>query len=299
MADEVKPVEPVVADTPAVGVADNAPGAPGGAAATPAVETVVVPAVETPAAEAPKTVADTPSLIEEAKAPGSEEPPKVEEVKPAEPAKVEEAPKVDAEGKPIVEAKPEDKPVEPEKPVLQPVEYKYELPEHLALTDETKTFLNGVLDAFRQDPTNTQPLIDFHVKALEAFADMTRQQQHVAFNDTRMGWQKEITGDEELGGSGFETTKAKVARMRDLLVTSANPAKEPERYAKEMKEFQQFVRITGAGDHRAFWRILNNAGTRLDEPALPSVEIKPAPNGRMPGERRMSRLYDKPLNRDS
>lgn len=280
---------------PASSVATEAPA--------PAVAESAAPPAEAPktaaAPETPKTVAETPSLLEEVKAPGSEEPPKTEEPKveakteePKTEAKPEEKPaEAPKEGEKPAEAKTEEAPVE--KPPLAPVEYKYELPETVKLPDELKTEFHGVLDGLRADPSNVQPLIDFHIKAMTGFEKAVSQRQHDVFNTTRTQWQDQIKSDEEMGGSGFETTKSTVARMRDKLVSSAKPGSE--RYQKEMQEAQQFFRVTGGGDHPVLWRILHNAARWLDEPTPPPAEIKPAPQGRAPGDRR-SLLYNNPTS---
>jgi len=267
-------------------------------------------AAEAPAAEKAATVAETASLLESATL---EEPKPEGDKKPAEAAPAEvkaeekaaDAPKegdqpktADGDKKPVEAAKegdqpkPEEKPAEP--PKLEPVEYKFELPEGFNLADDLKTQFTGVLDGFRQDPSNVQPLVDFHVAEVNRIVEKIGDDQHRVFNDTRREWQKQIKGDEEFGGAGFETSSKAVARMRDLLVSSHKPG-TPE-YDRQAKEANEFFRITGAGDHPVLWRILHNAARYLDEAPLPPANIGPAPGGRAPNGSKRSMLYDNPTS---
>lgn len=236
--------------------------------------------------------------MEEAAAPGeTEKPAETEAPKPAEePAKPADPAKPAETAKPAEEAaKPVEPaaPAEPAKPVA--LEYKYELPGVLAMTDAQKGELHGALDAYRADQANAQPLIDYHVARLTDFANRVQREQQDSFLNTRAEWAKSITGDEEMGGSGFETTKKAVARMRDFLV-SAEPKDSPK-YAEHLREFNQMLRITGAGDHPAMWRMLHTAARFFDQPQANEqpVDIRPPPNGRAPGSRRAA-IYDHPTS---
>jgi hypothetical protein len=284
---------PVAAVPPASIPAESAAPAPAVVAAAPAPVVVETPPAAPPVApapvvaEEPKTVVETPSLLETVDAPGEVKP----EEKPAEvkPAEVKPA-EVKADDKPT-----EAPPAEPPKPAELPkVEYKYEIPENLlTLPDERRTQLHETLDNFRADPSNVQPLIDFHLQAIKDYAAQVGQHQHKQFNDTRAAWQKEIQADPELGGNGYETTKQAVARMRDLLVSSAKPG--TKRYAADLKAASEFFRVTGSGDHPVMWRMLHNVARFLDEPPVPSAEIGvPKDNGRGPNVSRRDLIYNHP-----
>lgn len=293
MADVDQP--DVVVNVPA---AEPAPAPATEVVVAPAAEVVAeaAPAAEAPAADAPKTVAETPSLLEglegekPAEAPAEGEKP-ADAPKPAE-EKPAEAPKPDA---PKPEDKPAEKPAEAPAEAAAPValEYKYEIPEGMSLNDEQRGELHTALDAYRADPANVQPLMDYHVTRVNEVVEQVSRQQHDVFNQTRRTWNDEIKGDEQMGGSGFETTKQAVARMRDLLVSSHQPG-TPE-YARDSKAFNEFCRVTGAGDHPALWRLLHNAARYYDEASLPPSEINPAPQGKQPGNRR-ALMYDHPTS---
>jgi hypothetical protein len=167
---------------------------------------------------------------------------------------------------------------------LEPVAYEYTVPETLALDEATKTELHGALDGFRQDPAKgAQGLVDLANKSIQAAVDRVRTDQHKAFNDTRSSWQKDVLADEEIGGAGHQTSMRAIARMRDLFV--------PE---KERAAFDQFLRVTGAGDHPQFLKLLHQAARYIDEPSLPPAGAKPPPNnGKAPGRRRDT-IYDHP-----
>jgi len=77
-----------------------------------------------------------------------------------------------------------------------------------------------------------------------------------------------------------------VAKMRDEFVP-----------ADRMKAFNDFLRVTGAGDHPEFIRLMNNVARRLDEPAAPSVAYQPPANiGQRPSGAKRSALYDHPTS---
>lgn len=283
----VTPPEPVA--SPPQAPADVAPAATAAPAPDPAAG---APAAAEPAAPAdgsakPELTTDKPSLLETATKPGGE--------KPAEPAaaKPEEA-------KPAAEAKPADAAAAPpaEPAPLPAVEYKYELPETIKLDDATRGSFHEALDKFRADPAaGAQALIDMHAKAMQSFAEQTLADQHRAFNELRGEWNKQVLADPVIGGAGHRTAMTAVARMRDLLVpTEMLAPRKNDDGSPRISEFEEFLRVTGAGDHPVFMRLLHRAARFLDEPQAAEVPTNPKPppgNGRMPGNRRAV-MYDHP-----
>ena len=88
--------------------------------------------------------------------------------------------------------------------------------------------------------------------------------------------------DPILGGSGHQTAMGAIARMRDRFVAEADrPA------------FETFLRVTGAGDHPQFLKLLHNVSRAYDEPALPPPNPKPTPTNGQPPKKGMSSLYNK------
>lgn len=255
----------------------------------------VVPVVETPVADAVQLVSEVPSLFE---APIAEP---VAEVVPEKPAAevVEAAPVAEGEKpaaepeKPKVEGEPEkvEAKVDPEKPAVEakpvepvkqePIEYEYKAPEGVVMDEATDKRFRNVLDEFRADPkAGGQKLLDLYAEKTAEMHDNLLRDQHKAFIETRDGWKKQIMADPEIGGSGHQTAITAAARMRDMFA-SDHPTTSKE-YAQDMKDLNDFMRITGAGDHPVFVKIFHRIAQRYDEPALPPAGAKPVPNGGMP-----------------
>ena len=320
------PLEPAAVPSPPGVIA--ATESPAAAAPAPAPEPAAAVAAP-PAPEPAKTElsTDKPSLLEgvgnddAAKAPPAEPAKPVEAKKDGAAAKVEEPAKTEpekaaeaAKAEEKVEAKPEVKPevkAEPEKPLdpaaelaakiaaLPPAEYKYTLPDTMKMDDALKEATHHALDAFRADPNNVQPLIDLHEQTMKQYAENlaaeTLANQHKAFNETRSGWNKEIMADPILGGSGHNTAMQAVARMRDLLVPKeAMAPRKWDNGQPRLSQFEEFLRVTGAGDHPVFHHILHNAARYLDEPGLPPENPQPPPDLGRPNGRGSKVLYDHP-----
>lgn len=303
VADRAPPVsEAPPADAgAAAAVADAAPPAEGAAAAA-AAEPVATEAAATEGKDAVKTVADTPSLMEEvADKPAGEKPEEkpaaeasADGEKPKEGAAAEEPKAADGE-KPVAEAAPPVDPAAP--PPIEPIAYQehYTLPERIVMDDAVRGEFHSTLDEFRRDAKGgVQKLLDLHDRQMQRYAQTVAQQQQDAFLATRATWRQEIQADEQLGGQHWDTVRQNVAAVRNELVSDAEPGSE--RYIREWKEFDDFTRITGAGDHKVLFRLLNNMAKKIGEPSAPRVsEIQPAPNGRAPGSRR-ALLYNNPTS---
>jgi len=273
------------------------PAAPTAAGLAPAVEN---PAVAAPASAPSPDTPPTPAPVSAPASPPAEEPAtaapavkdgaaaKPTEAKPAEPepslletlgkkpevAKPTDAAKAagdapaDAKADDAKAAKPEaSKPAE-----AAPVEYKYTLPETLKMDDALKGEVHKAFDDFRANPADAQGLIDLHAKSMQEFATQLDRQNREAFANYRKSMRDKVMADPELGGAGHQTAMGAVARMRDLFV--------PE---KDRAEFDDMLRITGAGDHPAMLRLLHNAAKWFDEPAVAPPEARPTKgNGRRP-----------------
>ncbi len=302
MNDIVKPEIPPVdlALAPPATVSDAGSALPGASApaALPVDAAGAAPVVEAAkpfiAAEEPTALekfdADkAAAAVEAAKKPAAEvkaEPEKpvvAADAKPVEPAK--DPAKAEVAKPDAAAAKPEDaKPAEPAK--LEPVVYEYKLPDTLKMDDALKGKTHSAFDAFRADPVKgAQALVDLHNEQMQAFATdyaaQTLENQQRAFAATRRQWQNEHRADPEIGGAGYDTALEAIARVRDIAVSSAK--RGTPQYDADMKSFNDFLRITGAGDHPAFLKFVHNAARFVDEPQYSSLpgDIKPAPgNGR-------------------
>lgn len=285
---DAAPAAPV-ADAPApVQVADSA--------AAPA-ESAPAAAPESAPAAAPEAPVSEPTLLEGVKAPGAEDAPAGD--KPAEAAPAADAKPADAKAEPVkpegekpAEAaadKPADPAAEPAKPPVEPLEYKYELPETLKLDDTQRGELHQAFDAYRADPSNLQPLVDYHHARMQAYDEFKNREQYRIFNDTRKSWREEVMADPEIGGAGHHTAMQAIARMRDTF-GSSHPAGTKE-HAADLAAFDGFLRATGAGDHPIFLKMMHRFAQFADEPRMITAEIKPAPQPKMKGG---SPLYDHP-----
>lgn len=200
--------------------------------------------------------APEPAPAETAEGTETTETPAVE--KPADPApQAEEAP---AEA----EVKLTEPPPEPSAP--EPV-YEFKLPEGVDGDPARIEAYTGILKENGVSPEVGQKLLDLHAEQIKSFTENSMAGWHKAFADTRKAWLDEVRSDPELGGSGFETSKKAVARARDLLVPEG-----------DREHFNQFLQITGAGEHPALWRMLYRAARLFDEPPAPPPNLTPPPN---------------------
>jgi hypothetical protein len=193
-----------------------------------------------------------------------------------------EAPPVEVNPEAPPEAKPEGQPeqvVEP--PVEAPIVYDLKIPTDIQAPSEAIEKAQEVFRALKLSPEGAQTAMDAYFNEFRRLETQKLQDQHDAFAKTRESWRNQILSDQELGGSGHETAKQAVARMRDLLVPAADrPA------------FNEFLAATGAGDHPALWRMLYRAARFFDEGASPQPNIAPPPNlGKRPGRAGLSSLY--------
>lgn len=205
-------------------------------------------------------------------------------------------------------AKPEEiaKPVEPEAakpaeaaPPTEPVKFEFKLPEALKTTPADNQILQKfttILGAPKSPQETGQALLDLHAEAMEQYSGQvakdTLAEQHRVFNRMRDNWSKDVLADPEIGGAGHRTAMSAIARARDMLVSSARPG--TPKYQSDIKAFDDFLRITGAGDHPVFLKVLHNAARYFDEPALPPENAQPPKdNGKAPGKSARV-LYDNP-----
>lgn len=286
MADQAEnpAVTPDVVPAAPVQAADSAPAA---------VESAPAAAPESAPAAAPEAPVSEPTLLEGVKAPGTEDAPAADADKPAD-AKPADAKDETAkpEGEKPAEAaadKPADPVAEPAKPAVEPLEYKYELPETLKLDDSQRGELHQAFDAYRADPSNLQPLVDYHNQRMTQYAEHLNREQYRVFNETRKSWRDEVLADPEIGGAGHHTAMQAIARMRDTFASSHQPG-TPE-HAADLADFDAFLRMTGAGDNKIFLKMMHRFAQFADEPRMITAEIKPAPQPKMKGG---SPLYDHP-----
>lgn len=274
------PVDPNLPPVDVVGT-PPAPAAPEPVAAS----TVATPPV--PAAPEPIVAAVPEVLKPEVKAETKPDAPHPSEV-PSLLDKID-PPKPDAKVEAKVDAKPEAKVETPPVEVAAPekTEWEFKLPETLKADEKQLTTFRGILDDIvapkegESRATYAQRLVDLHNEAMTGFAEQTLKNQISAFNDTRAEWRKQTMADERIGGAGHDTAMRAIARVRDYLVSDARPG--TKEYQDDVKALNDFNRITGAGDHPVFLRMLHRAARYVDEPSAPAPNALPTKfNGRPP-----------------
>jgi hypothetical protein len=255
MSETAQPVAPAateVAAATAPVVSDAAPSSPAPAAA-PAAEPAATPAPV--AAEATPTEAAPEKPFEHTSVETLLEKP------PETPAPVGEKAAPATETPPTTAVPPE------------PIKYEaWTFPEGVKTDEALLNNYNEILGEARVPQEQGQKLIDLYNKSMEQAVKAMAEDQHRVFAETRQTWQQQIKDDPGMGGPAFNTTVQRVARMRDLFVA-------PE----DLPAFNDFLRTTGAGDHPAFWKFVNNVGLRFDEPSPVAAHTPPPDAGRNPG----------------
>jgi len=229
----------------------------------------VSPGDVAPVAVEPDPIEAEPTPVEEPAAPAVEEPapvaeePKAEEPKPAEPAAEVATP-------------------EPAAPVeLEPIVYpEWKLADGTKIDGEQVSKFNDILAGARVAPEVGQALLDMHASALQqtvaAMQENAVREQHRVFGEVRQGWRNEVMADPEIGGAGHQTAMGAIARVRDVLVSSARPG--TEQYNADMAAFNQALAVTGMGDHPILLKMLHRAARFIDEPGMGPTGIKPPPD---------------------
>ena len=287
-AIEVRQPALPLGDTATPAPAAPVAGAPAPAVSPPAAETkpaegaAVLPPSAAPEIPPVELSTDKPTLLEK-------------HVDAEKAAAAEKAPEVKEPDKPApAEAKPAE--VVPPPPPAEPIKFDFKMPEALKSTkadDPNMVAFATILGESPKSPQEAgQKLLDLHANAMAAYDAHLRAEQHKAFNQTREAWAKEVLADPEIGGAGHQTAMSAIARARDMLVSTARPG--TPKYQSDLKAFDDFLRITGAGDNPVFLKVLHNAARYFDEPALPPESPRPPPdNGKSPrGGARV--LYDNP-----
>lgn len=198
--------------------------------------------------------------------------------KPAEAVKAEEKP---VEAKPAEEIQPTEAPV-----VVAPVYTDFEIPEGFGPDTTKLSEFTNIIGKFNASQEGGQELLNMHAHAMREYAEHLSREQHRVFADTRAGWRKEALADTDIGGAGHQTAMGAIARMRDMFVPEA-----------ERQAFDNFLVVTGAGDHPQFLKLLHRAARYFDEPRIAPPNPKPpADNGKRPRGRGMSDIYDHPTS---
>lgn len=251
-------------------LAASAPAEPAAPQAVPEAGAQPQPEAAKPEAKTEVAPGDEPTFLETAEAEGAKKP-------------VDEKPGDKKPGEEGAEKKPGDAEAEAPKVHFEP----YTLPEGFKADQEKMVEFNTIVANDKLTPQERgQKLVDLYVSETAKMADHMLAEQVRVFGDTRKQWRREIAQDPEMGGAGLKTTENAVARMRDLFVPN-----------KDMAAFKTMLKVTGAGDHPAFIRMMRNVARRLDEPSPVTPNFKPPPDiGLKPKSAagRRAGLYDHP-----
>lgn len=203
------------------------------------------PVVETPAAVEPVTSPESPAAPPVPETPASI----LEDAKTAvvtpEPVKVEDEPA------PVEEPPPAEAPA--------PTYETLKLPEGIQMPPEELTRFTEVLGENKIAPEAGQKLLEAYTSEIQRFQQDTLKSQTEAFNTVRRGWVEEFMADPEIGGNRKDTT---IRNCAGVLEQYGSP------------ELRTMLTFTGAGDHPAMIRFINNIGKVLGEPR-PIAAAKP------------------------
>lgn len=249
---------------------------PASAPEVPVAPTEPVAPATAPASESPAATEPTAPVTEPAET-------------PAEPASEgEEKPKLHTDTETLLEGagksgeKPTEAPAPTEAP--QPTARTYEaftVPDGITLDQERITAASQLFGAHNLTQEAAQQFVDFHIAEMQRYDAALRQSHHDAFEGWRGEERKRVMADPEIGGAGHATAMTAIAKMRDMFVSSARPG--TPKYEQDLKEFNDGIRNTGAGDMPWLLRLLHNVARRFDEPAAPSITYRPPPDiGRRP-----------------
>lgn len=239
-------------------------------ASAPVAETAPSPA---PAVEAtPSSTVPTPPVAAEpasdASVPAQVAAEPVAETKPAapKPSLLDDQPPAET---PSPEAKAEPAPAEA---APLPTYEKFNLPENFQVEEKTFGEFTKSLGEFERDAgvphekaaAFGQKLVDFYIGEQTKFVQ-AQQEQWRATNEQ---WQNDFLADKELGGNRKETTLSRAKEM----ISQYGGTKEQQSALKEV------LTLTGAGNHPAVIRLLNNIGKALGEGKPVPAIVPKAPN---------------------
>jgi len=203
----------------------------------------------------------------------AEPPPAAETAPPADQATPEAAapepvikPHTDEPG--LLQATPEAEPPKPAEEVEpepgEPPVYEFTIPENFEIPTERLDEVRAIMTEANIPKEQAEKLWGMHTAAMEEFANRTLQAQHDAFAEYRRSERNKIAADPEVGGAGFETSKAAAGRMLDLI--ARDPGGDPAKTAANQLELNQWLSISGATDSYALFKGLTRLARILDEP---------------------------------
>lgn len=210
------------------------------------------------------------------------------------PVETPESPKLDADGKPIVEPKlgPDGKPIVETPPITKPEDYKIEaLPEGVQADDPLlKAFLDGAAkkglsnEAVSDIVAELAPKLQEHLKA-----------PYAAWAALQTGWQAEVKADPILGGAKLTETMGRInAGVEKFAAMPGADGKAPTAEAAKAASDAVFdaLKTTGGGNNPAIIRLLHNVFSRLGE----GTPVVGSPSDQNVTQSAAAKLYDNPAS---
>ena len=148
-------------------------------------------------------------------------------------------------------------------------------PEGFEQTDEDKALLSeasNVLTSEQSPQEKLQALVDLQLKAAEEASERASQRAQEAWDKTEEEWRGTVKADPVVGGDKLEGTLAGIGKLIETFSRDPNPtADKPDGYTDFSSDVREGFDITGAGNHPAIVKFLNNVAVALNEPgAIPA-----------------------------
>lgn len=220
-------------------------------------QTETAPPAVSEAAPAPAAVETTPAAVE-APAPEAAAPVTAVESLLSETA---ETPAVEA-----TEPQPEPETAPAEAPPAVTFE-AFALPEGVTVDDASLNTFKEVLGGEFNHQEKGQRLIDMHLAEVNRRDQLAADNQVKVWNETQSEWKDRVKADPELGGNRFNTTL-------QTCISAVNRFGGTEAQVAELKQALSF---TGAGNHPAILRWVNNMASALSESAPVTQTAAPKP----------------------
>ncbi len=189
---------------------------------------------------------------------------------------------------PKVEKEEGEKPPQEAQKDIEPIAYTdFSIPEGIEIKKEQLSEYTKLVGEHRLPQETAQKLIDMHSSAMKNIADDISKNQWDVFNSTQKEWKSQVMADPEIGGAGHLTALAHIASARDTYV--------PE---NDRSAFNEFLNVTGAGNHPAFLRMMYRISKDMKSPEPPKSQVSPVQDRGSKPATKTAVLYNHPTSKD-